>query len=441
MKIFRAWKNNRACVVLVLIMFSYPIGHAIVPGPAVEQSEPIAFIGATIHVGDGTIIYDGVLTFTKGLITAVGTADDNIDLFNHRVIDLQGQHLYPGFILPNTVMGLLEIENIRATDDVTEEGDINASVRSAIAYNTDSEIIPTQRFNGILTAQITPRGGLISGLSTVVKLDGWNWEDAVLKTDDGMHMHWPALTSMKRNEVSGDMEKVENEYYAAQTQLLHSLFQNSRSYTGATVNLNLAAMQGLFTGEIKLFIHSDEAKEIISSIRFARAYGVREIVLVGGRDAMKVKDLLLAESIPVIYQAVHELPGMEWHDIDLPFKTPALLHDAGIKVGISSGLAAVGSQRNLPFFAGTAAAYGLDRETALSMVTRNNAEILGVDDRVGTLEEGKDATLFTSLGDALDMRTSQVQQVFIQGREVDLYGTQQELYERFYQKYSDPGLE
>jgi imidazolonepropionase-like amidohydrolase len=434
-------KNIKVYIALVLLTFSFSRGHAIVPGPAVEQSEPIAIVAATIHVGDGTIIYDGILTFTKGVITAVGTSDDNIDLFNHRIIDLQGQHLYPGFILPNTIMGLLEIENVRATDDVTEEGDINASVRSAIAYNTDSEIIPTQRFNGILTAQITPRGGLISGLSTVVKLDGWNWQDAVLKTDDGMHMRWPTFTSMKRNEVSGRMEKVENEHYAAQTQLLHSLFQNSRAYTGSIVNLNLAAMQGLFTGDIKLFIHADEAKEIISSIRFARAYGVREIVLVGGRDALKVTELLLAESIPVIYQAVHALPGMEWHDIDQPFKTPALLHAAGIKVGISSGLAAIGSQRNLPFFAGTAAAYGLDRETALSMVTRNNAEILGVNDRVGTLEAGKDATLFTSLGDALDMRTSQIQQVFIQGREVDLYGTQQELYERFYEKYADPSLE
>jgi imidazolonepropionase-like amidohydrolase len=434
-------KNFKACLVMVLVMLTCPIVQAVVPGPAVEQSGPIAFTGATIHVGDGTIITDGILTFAGGVITAVGTADDTIDLFNHRIIYLQGQHLYPGFILPNTVMGLLEIENIRATDDVTEEGDINPSVRSAIAYNTDSEIIPTQRFNGILTAQITPRGGLISGLSTVVKLDGWNWEDAVLKTDDGMHMHWPEFTSMKRNEISGRMEKVENENYATQTQLLHSLFQNSRSYNETTVNLNLAAMQGLFTGDIKLFIHADDAKEIISSVRFARAYGVREIVLVGGRDALKVKDLLLAESIPVIYQAVHALPGMEWHDIDQPFKTPALLHAAGIKVGISTGLADLGSQRNLPFFAGTAAAYGLDRETALSMVTRNNAEILGVNDRVGTLETGKDATLFTSLGDALDMRTSQVQQVFIQGREVDLYGTQQELYERFYKKYADPSLE
>ncbi len=434
-------KTITAYIVLILLTLSYPIAYAIVPGPAVEQSEPIAIIGATIHIGDGTIINDGVLTFAKGVITAVGTANENIDLLNHRIIDLQGQHLYPGFILPNTVMGLLEVANLRATDDVTEEGDINASVRAAIAYNTDSEIIPTQRFNGILTAQITPRGGLISGLSTVVKLDGWNWEDAVLKTDDGMHMHWPTFTSMKRDEISGRMEKVENAYYTAQTQLLHSLFQNSLSYNGSTVNLNLAAMQGLFTGDIKLFIHADQAKEIISSIRFARAYGVREIVLVGGRDALKVKDLLLTESIPVVYQAVHALPDMEWHDIDLPFKTPALLHEAGIKVGISTGLADLGSQRNLPFFAGTAAAYGLDRETALSMVTRNNAEILGVDDRVGTLEAGKDATLFTSLGDALDMRTSQVQQVFIQGREVDLYGTQQELYERFYEKYSDPRLE
>jgi imidazolonepropionase-like amidohydrolase len=126
-----------------------------------------------------------------------------------------------------------------------------------------------------------------------------------------------------------------------------------------------------------------------------------------------------------------------WHDVDAPFKTPFLLHDAGLKVGIGGGATSLDRQRNLPFFAGTAAAYGLDRETALSLVTLNSAEILGVADRVGSLEVGKDATLFISEGDALDMRTSQILGAYIQGRDIDLYGTQQELYERFREKYAN----
>lgn len=423
---------------LLVLLCAYSLTvSAIVPTPAADQTQPIALTGAIIHVGNGRVIGDGVITFEAGVITAVGSASDGISLDDHFVIELQGQHIYPGFVLPNTTLGLLEVGSIRATNDVLEEGDINASVRAAIAYNTDSELIPTQRFNGILTAQITPEGGLISGSSSVMKLDGWNWEDAMLKSDDGMHMHWPSFTLRRRSQETGLFETVDNDNYGGQTQLLHALFQNAQTYSGEPINLNLQAMQSLINGVSKLFIHVNDAKEIISSVRFARAYGVQNIVVVGAREAIKVKDFLLAEDIPVIYEGVHELPSMAWGDVDEPFKAPFLLHDAGIKVGIGGGATELQSQRNLPFFAGTAAAHGLDRETALSLITRNNAEILGVDDRVGTLEIGKDATLFISLGDALDMRTSQVFGAYIQGRDIDLFGTQQELYERFREKYSN----
>ncbi len=424
-------------LVLLLSSLTYSVSFGIVPTPAPDQSGPIALTGAIIHVGDGTVIGDGVITFDEGIITAVGSVADDIDLSNHEVFDIQGRHVYPGFVLPNSSLGLSEVGAVRATQDVVEEGDINASVRSAIAYNTDSEIIPTNRFNGILTAQVAPQGGLISGSSSVFKLDGWNWEDALLSEDVGLHLHWPSMMVRERNSLTGQFERVENENYQGQTQLLHTLFQGATTYTGEPLNLNLLAMQPLFNGIAKLFIHADEAKEIINAIRFARSYGVEDIVLVGGADAILVQDFLLAENIPVIYERIHELPLREWNDVDAPFKTPFLLHDAGIKVGIGGGATSIDRQRNLPFFAGTAAAYGLDRETALAMVTRINAEILGVDDRVGTLEAGKDATLFISEGDALEMRTSQVLGAFIQGRDIDLNGTQQQLYERFREKYEN----
>lgn len=420
-----------------IALFLTTTALAIVPTPAPDQPGPIAITGAIIHVGDGTIIGDGIITFDQGVITAVGTASDNIDLSGHDVFDVQGRHVYPGFVLPNSTLGLLEVSSVRATNDVLEEGDVNASVRSAIAYNTDSEIIPANRFNGILTAQVAPQGGIVSGSSSVFKLDGWNWEDAMLSEDVGLHLHWPGYTQRRRNPESGQFELVENENYQGQTQLLHSLFQNAQTYSGDPLNLNLLAMQPLFNGISKLFIHADEAREIISAVRFARSYGVEDIVLVGGADALLVQDFLLAENIPVIYERIHELPLREWNDVDAPFKTPFLLHNAGIKVGIGGGATSIDRQRNLPFFAGTAAAYGLDRETALAMITRINAEILGVDSRVGTLETGKDATLFISEGDALDMRTSQVIGAFIQGRDIDLNGTQQQLYERFREKYSN----
>lgn len=409
---------------------------ALVPQPAEDQTTPIAIIGVIIHVGNGEVIADGIITFDEGIITAVGSAGSGIDLANHQVIDLEGQHVYPGFVLPNTTLGISEVGASRATQDAVEEGDINASVRSVIAYNTDSEVISTHRFNGILTAQVTPRGGLISGSSSLMKLDGWNWEDAALRTDDGMHLNWPGLKTRRRNPDTFQFETIDNPEYAGAVQVLHSLFQSAQSYTGAPLNLNLHAMQSLFNGSATLYLHADEAKEIISAVRFARRYPVAKVVLVGGREALMVKDLLLGEDIPVIYEAVHALPGMAWHDTDGPFRMPYLLQEAGLKVGLGGGATDIQSQRNLPFLAGTAAAYGLDTEEALSLITKNNAEILGIADRVGSLEVGKEATLFISTGDALDMRTSQILGAYIQGRDIDLFGTQQQLYERFRDKYA-----
>jgi len=429
-------KMHRVIFTLLSVFFAGLV-QAVVPVPAADQGEPIAVIGAIIHVGDGTIVGDGVITFDDGVITAVGQASDGIDVGGHRVIDLQGQHVYPGFVLPNTTLGLEEVGNVRSTQDVVEEGDINASVRSAIAYNTDSEFIPTQRFNGILTAQITPEGGLVSGYSSVMKLDGWNWEDTILGVDVGMHLRWPRLRVRERDEETGELKIVDNPEYQGAVGVLNSLFQNALAYNGEPVNLNLQALQPVLNGAVQLYIHADEAREIVSAVRFARRYGVANVVLVGGRQALMVKDLLLEESIPVLYEEIHALPDNSWGDVNESYRMPFLLHDAGLKVGIGGGGMALNRQRNLPFYAGTAAAYGLDRETALSMITRNSAEILGVDERVGTLEVGKDATLIVSTGDALDMRTSNVIWAFIQGREIDLYGTQQELFERFQERYSN----
>ncbi len=430
-------RNSIQLICSLVLLSAAFAARAVVPAPAAPQGEPIALVGAIIHVGNGVVIGDGVITFDEGVITAVGSAADGIDTSGHLVIDVQGSHVYPGLVLPNTTLGLQEVANVRSTNDVVEEGDINASVRSAIAYNTDSELIPATRFNGILTAQVTPEGGMISGRSSIFLLDGWNWEDAALALDDGQHLHWPGFKRGRRNPDSGRFEVIENDDYQAQVEMLHSLFRDAVAYTGEPLNLNLAAMQSLFDGSGKLFLHADDAREIISGVRFARSYGVQNIVLVGGAEALQVKDLLLAESIPVIYEQVHALPGMEWHDVDAPFKMPFLLQQAGIEVGIGGGDAELQSQRNLPFFAGTAAAHGLDREAALGLVTLNNARILGVDDRVGSLEPGKDATMFISIGDALDMRSSQVLGAYIQGRDIDLFGTQQELYERFREKYSN----
>jgi imidazolonepropionase-like amidohydrolase len=435
-KLIRKIKNPLTLLLFILIMPAIPI-QAIVPTPAGPQEHPIAITGATIHTGNGDVIENGVITFSDGKITSVSHADDAKSLEDYEIIAMQGKHLYPGFVLPDTSLGLVEVNSVRATLDALETGMLNPNVRSIVAYNTDSELIPTLRFNGVLTAQTTPLGTLVSGFSSIVKLDGWNWEDAAYAVDDGIHLYWPAMYQRRPDYTKGIMVTEKNENYDELVATLPGLFQNASVYEGITdLNLKLGAIKKLNDGQTKLYIHADGAREIVSAVRFAMHQKVKSIVLVGAREALNVKDFLLEHKIPVIIDRVHGLPDSEDADIDQTFKKPAQLVAAGLTVGLGASTRDPMGSRNLPFMAGTAAAYGLDKEAALTMITRTNAEILGIADRLGTLEPGKDATLFVSKGDALDMRGNQLLKAYIQGRDIDLNGTQQQLFERYRKKYS-----
>lgn len=422
---------------LLLCLMLIPVSlQALTPEPAGKQDTPIAITGVVAHIGNQTVITNATITFDEGKLTAV-TGDTNLDLSGHEIVPMTGKHVYPGFILPNTDVGLVEVNAVRASVDSKERGSQNPSVRALVAYNTDSEIIPTLRFNGILTAQVTPKGSLIAGTSSVVQLDAWNWEDAAVSADDGLHLYWPARFKRKVNYARGLLTMVENDKYESTVQQLQPLFDNASVYDpDQGINLKLAAVKRILDGQGALYIHANGAREIIAAIDFARNYKVPNVVLVGGAEALLVKDLLLEENIPVISNAVHSLPKSPDDDIDMPYKRAAALHAAGVKVGLASNTRQEpAGGRNLPFMAGTVAAYGMDKEAAVEMITRTNAEILGVDDRLGTLEVGKDATLFISDGDALDMRTNQVVKAYIQGRELNLDGTQQQLFDRFQRKY------
>ncbi|EMR00640.1 hypothetical protein ADICEAN_04237 [Cesiribacter andamanensis AMV16] len=309
-------------------------------------------------------------------------------------------------------------------------------MRALIAYNTDSEITPTVRTNGILMAQIAPRGGYISGSSSIVSLDAWNWEDAALKADDGLWMNWPSIYrrsgwwaepgQTERNK-NYDGNKAEIEAFLA-TALAYS-----QESTPKTTNLKLEAMRGLFDGSKRLYITASYAKEIVESVRTAQKHGIKNIVVVGAEDAWYVKEFLKENRIPVLLANLHRLPGRVEEDVDMPYKLPSLLHKEGILVGLLYD--DLKSNRNLPFFAGTAAGFGLEREEALKLITSNTAKILGIEAEVGTLEQGKRATLFVSEGDALDMRTNLVSLAMIDGRKLNLTNKQIRLYEKFRDKY------
>lgn len=408
-----------------------------VPAPAPKQSKPMLLKGATLHVGNGQVVENAAVGFDNGKITYAGP-QNGANLSGYEVVDVTGQHIYPGLIHSNSTLGLNEIESVRATVDWREVGEFNPNVRSIIAYNTDSDIIPTVRTNGVLMTQLTPVGGTISGSSSIVQLDAWNWEDAVVKADEGIHLNWPNMLIESGNS-SNDDERLKRMAETRKETLaeLTSLLRDAAVYKAGkhdSENLKLAAMTGLFDGSKKLYIHADYGKEIIESVNFAKQHGVKDIVVVGAGDAVAVADFLKANNIPVIYSGVHALPSRAEEDVDMPYKTPYLLHKAGIAFALDYNTSIHGI-RNLPFIAGTAAAYGLDKEQALASITLNAAKILGVDKQVGSVEVGKDATLVVSSGDLLDMRTNHVTHAYIQGRNLDLNNKQKYLYEKFDNKY------
>jgi len=407
-----------------------------VPQPAAPQERPILLTKGTAHLGNGTVIRSANILFAHGKLVSITDASAPLPEGDHETIDIAGKHVYPGFILANSNLGLSEIGSISATNDTTERGDLNPNVRSIVAYNTDSELIPTLRFNGVLIAQVTPQGGLLSGSSSIVALEGWNWEDAVIKTDDGLHLNWPARNENRFDFTTFSRRVGPNKDYDKQVGALESLFNDARAYKndpGRETNLKLAAMAGLWDGSRTLFIHTELARGIVEGVSFAKRHGVARMVLVGASEAMMVADFLKQQGIPVILSEIHRLPDNDDDDVDAPYKLPAQLFAEHIPFCLS--YSSTMNARNLAFLAGTAAAYGLENEAALRAITLDAAVILGIASRVGSLEAGKDATLFVSTGDALDMRGNNVEMAFIAGRRLNLEGRQQILYERYKNKY------
>ncbi|SFR31458.1 Imidazolonepropionase [Robiginitalea myxolifaciens] len=403
--------------------------------PAGPQSETISITGATLHIGNGEVIENGTVVFSDGKITAIGS-----DVAaSGRVIEADGKHVYPGFIAPAKSLGLIEINAVRATDDQDEIGAMIPHIRSLIAYNAESQVVESMRPNGILLGQTTPQGGTISGTSSIVQFDAWNWEDAAVKTDDGIHLHWPRSFRRGRWWLGEPRGLRFNKDYTKETADVLDFVRNSKAYgagENAPINPAFAAMQGLFDGSKTLYIYANTEREIIDGVGALKEAGIAKIVLVGGYQAKEVAAFLKEENIPVLVQEPHALPAMDDDNYDYTYQLPKDLVDAGLLVGLQNEGMSNFQTRNLPFYAGHVAGMGLDREEALKLITGNTAKILGIDDNYGTLETGKSATLFISAGDALDMRTNQLSHAFIDGREISLETHQTELWQRYSNKYS-----
>ena len=195
-------------------------------------------------------------------------------------------------------------------------------------------------------------------------------------------------------------------------------------------------MRGIFNGTHALYVHADDARAISEAVHFKREMGIANMVIVGGYDSYLVADMLRENGVSVLLNSVHRLPRFKEDDVDLPFRLPKLLADEGVLFGLQVDAQMTEmNTRNLPFYAGTARKYGLTEEQAVMALTRNVAQILGIDDQCGSLERDKDATLFISSGDALDVMTNHLTHAFIQGRSIDLDNRQRELYRKFQTKY------
>lgn len=423
--------------------------------PATAQKETIALVNATIHIGNGEIIENGMIVFAKGKIVDVKATSSIADA---KIIDCKGKHIYPGLIASQTNLGISEIGSTRSTVDDRELGEINSNVRSAIAYNTDSKIIAVLRSNGILLANVIPQGGIISGSSSVMQMDAWNWEDAVYKLDAGIHFRVPNLSGARggraaflaggagSDPLKAAMDRVENArkffaeakaYYAQEkpehVNLKFEAVKNLFTEMDANPSVNWATIKKRLRPQSNFYIHAETAKEIQVGVEFAKEFGFKPVVI-GGTDSWMITDYLKENNVPIILSEMHNLPVTQDDDVDQPYKTPFLLQQAGVLFAIGD-VDENTRGRNLMFNAGTAVAYGLTKEEALQAITLNAAKILGIDEKTGTLENGKDANIVISDGDILDIRTNNITQAFIQGRSINLDNKQKQLYNKYAYKY------
>ena len=421
-----------------LLLFCFGLCVQAQQTPAANQAASLLIQGATLHIGDGTIIENGMIGIANGKILEIGATAPPQNSYDNQ-LNAEGQHIYPGFIAANSTVGMVEIDAIRPTNDLNEIGTFLPNIRTIIAYNAESKVVESLRPNGILTAQIVPTRGRIAGSSSIVQLDAWNWEDAGIKVDEGMHVYWPR-TYRRGNQSKGEDPLVyDQKNYTKRTKELDQYLTEAKIYDPNTKKEHLphAALKGSFDGTQRVYLHAKEKRQILDGITLLKKHQIDNIILVGGDDAYLITSFLKENDIPVIVSRPHRLPSTEDQDVKLPFKMAKILMNAGLTITIDvSGRMERMNTRNLPFYAGTFAAYGVEKEKAVEMITLNAAKILGIDQQLGSLTVGKDATLFVTKGDALDMRTNQLSHAFIQGRALSLETHQTKLWKRYMEKFS-----
>lgn len=401
------------------------------------QSQRVALQGATIHTVTNGVIENGTIIFNAGVITAIGA---NLEIpAGTRVVDVSGKHIYPGLIDAYSTVGIAEIGAVDMSNDVNEVGDFNPNVRPDVAVNAESRHIGTSRSQGVLTTLTTPGGGLISGMSSAMALEGWDWEEMSLESAAALNVNWPNPNPRGRGFGFGrGNDDARRPTYEERVQDLKNYFAEARAYRDAveagervTTDARYMAMIPALNREIPVVVSADGASQINDAITWAKAENLR-LVIRGGEDAIHVADRLVAENVPVILTSTMDAPSRDHEGYDAAYRRAAQLHQAGVKFAISGGAGSLYTDR-LPYEAGVAVAFGLPEEEAIKAVTINAAELMGLDDRLGSLEPGKQATFLITTGTPIDM-TSNIEQAYIQGRELDMNDIQKHFFTKYMEK-------
>lgn len=425
-------RTKTSTALLTALILSVPGAHA----------ATTAFVGATVHPISSPTIENATVLVEDGRIAAVGSA---LSIPPDAVtVDLAGLHLYPGFVHPLSSLGLTEVGAVRATRDHTEVGDVNSEVRAEVSFNADSELLPVAMSGGILTAHVAPRGGVFRGSSAVLQLEGWNWEDMTLRSSVGMHLSWPRTRPPARSSDTPTEEEIKERKEKA-LKTINETLDEAKAYAKALkaaeagsaphpdYDAKLAALVPTLEGEQALYLYADEKGQIKDALDWAKERELTNIVLVTGSDAAYLAERLADEDIQVLLNGVLVLPNRDWEPYDFGYTAAKKLHDAGVRFCIGDGASTFDAAhaRNLPYHAAMAAAHGLPKDVALRSVTLSAAEVLGISDRVGSLDPGKDATFMATSGDPLEVRT-QILRAWIAGDEVDFSLDRQK---RLYEKY------
>ena len=409
------------------------------------EAGTIAIVGATVHtVSDGDI-ENGVVIIEDGRIAAVGGPNTSIPGGAARV-EASGRHLYPGMIATNSNLGLTEIGSVNEGNDVNEMGDFNANIRAEVAVNPEASAIPVTRANGITHAVTVPGGGLIRGTSALLRLDGWTWEQLTAAAPTALHVSFPSFRGgggrrggFGRGGGQGNLEERAREQIAR----IDAQLDEARAYAKAKAaeaeggpryprNTRLEGIIPALEGEAAVFLHTGGVRSVQEAVKWGREQGFR-IVVVDSGDAWRAADFLAEHNVPVIVGSILSSPSGSDVPYDGAYTRAAKLHEAGVKVAIAGtgGNGGGGPNlRNMPYHAGVASGFGLPKDEALKSVTLNAAEILGVDDDLGSIEVGKSASLVLTDGDILEIRTNVLAE-WIDGRPVDLSSKHTMLWEKY----------